>query len=379
MPDAVRGDSKSNRIAGLSSPGKIKRFFFALLAIVLGLALIEGLASLGLFGYDLIANRKLPLAERRHTQYDATLGWVNIPGIVVKDMYGPGRTLTINQQGFRAATDYSRNVPPGKTRIMCTGDSFAFGYGVGDDETFCEQIARFAPRFQVINMGQGGYGLDQSYLWYERDGFQFDHNVHLVCLGWLQFDRMFNDEFMGYGKPTLILEGGRVVANHVPVAERAYYTPWITQNARLLQSSRTVQLISRMTGSMPVGETPELNTEQVFSVSIAAVESMRTADRRHGSGIVIAWLPTPEECRSSQFEGIRMNVLTELRDRGFEVIDLLDAFRLQPQHVIDSFFIRQQDAAAKYPSSVGHYTAEGNAFVAEQLSSALVKLLEVDE
>lgn len=45
--------------------------------------------------------------ERQHTRYDEELGWINIPGTRIEDLYGAGRTLTINKQGFRARREYS--------------------------------------------------------------------------------------------------------------------------------------------------------------------------------------------------------------------------------------------------------------------------------
>ena len=58
------------------------------------------------------------VAERRHTQYDPDLGWVNEPNIDIPDMYGPGIYLRTNSQGFRNNHDISPAVPAGKARII---------------------------------------------------------------------------------------------------------------------------------------------------------------------------------------------------------------------------------------------------------------------
>ena len=36
-------------------------------------------------------------------------------------------------------------------------------------------------------MGQGGYGIDQAYLWYKRDGTKLDHDVQILRLSLMIF------------------------------------------------------------------------------------------------------------------------------------------------------------------------------------------------
>ena len=49
------------------------------------------------------------------------LGWVNRPNVSLPNLYGTGRSLHTNAQGFRADTDYAHAKPPGSLRIVCTG------------------------------------------------------------------------------------------------------------------------------------------------------------------------------------------------------------------------------------------------------------------
>ena len=130
---------------------------------------IEGLSSLILVGRAFVDRAGPLVAERRHTQYDPDLGWVNTPGVQIPDLYGPGRSLSINSQGFRGLHDTSERVAAGRLRILCSGDSFTLGYGVGDADTWCARLTALDSRLETVNMGQGGYGVDQAYLWYLRD------------------------------------------------------------------------------------------------------------------------------------------------------------------------------------------------------------------
>src|SRR5438045_269761 len=76
------------------------------------LALAEGASGLVLFAYRLYA-RPWATAEAYHAKNDPELGWVNIPGYFNPNMYGPGQSLRINQQGFRGAEEYTPDPPAG--------------------------------------------------------------------------------------------------------------------------------------------------------------------------------------------------------------------------------------------------------------------------
>ena len=71
----------------------LKRCVFFLIINILIFILIEGFAS------TYIGLEKLvqPLIlERSHTKYDSDLGWINIPNIEIRNMYGPNIYLKIN-------------------------------------------------------------------------------------------------------------------------------------------------------------------------------------------------------------------------------------------------------------------------------------------
>ena len=130
----------------------------AILTILL-FALMEGCASLTMVARTLVSYRARRVTERSHTRYDSDLGWSNITNVHLADMSGPGVPLTINSQGFRGSVSFGPTPPAEKMRIVCSGDSYTLGWGVGDDETWCALLAD--RRIETVNMGQGGYGFDQ--------------------------------------------------------------------------------------------------------------------------------------------------------------------------------------------------------------------------
>ena len=110
---------------------RLKKAVLGLLVAGFLLATLEGGLTFAVLVHDL-SRPSMPVAERRHTQFDPELGWINKPSTRIKNMYGEGAHLTINAQGFRSAEDFSACVPPGRVRIVCSGDSFTLGYGVDD-------------------------------------------------------------------------------------------------------------------------------------------------------------------------------------------------------------------------------------------------------
>jgi hypothetical protein len=174
--------------------------------------LVEGLASVVFIarGSPEVSAPDAPwLLDDWHTEYDPELGWINKPSFRNDQMYGSGVYLQTNSQRFRNVRDFDRQVPAGKVRAVCTGDSFTLGYGVSNDNTWCELLTKKDPRFESVNMGQGGYGVDQAYLWYRRDGLALDHDALIFAFIAEDVARVARRTFQGYPKPLLALHGER--------------------------------------------------------------------------------------------------------------------------------------------------------------------------
>ncbi len=80
-----------------------------------------------------------------------------------KSPYGDFRVnVRVNREGFRGR-EISAQKPAGTFRIFLLGDSFTFGLGVENDETYAAVLeaglnedARNGPRYEVINGGVRG-------------------------------------------------------------------------------------------------------------------------------------------------------------------------------------------------------------------------------
>ena len=352
---------------------------FNLIVVAVIFLLIEGLASFILF-FQAIAGTP-PVAERTHTQYDAELGWVNRPDVYIENMYGPGLDLETNAQGFRNDEDFGETVPTGQLRVICSGDSFTLGYGVDNDHTWCQRLAALDNRLQTVNMGQGGYGVDQAYLWYKRDGTTLAHDIHLFTFITNDFERMRSDSFLGYGKPVLDVQYGRLVVGNVPVPERAFYVPWLTQNSESLKKLKTVQLLSGLFQNSAQAETNNQLTQNDWlleRVNVGILQDLQQLNRDQNSLLVLVYLPTLNDYQpdpQGDTEQWRQKVRLAAQDLGIPFIDLIEEFRMLPASDVPALFLREGEV--DFPGAAGHYTVSGNDYIAQRLYEQLTALPEV--
>jgi hypothetical protein len=361
------------RMARQSWRAAVKIFVLPFMMVV-SLALIEGFASVVFFAREVYRMHVRPDAERAHTRYDSELGWVNIPRVRLPDFYGPGRTLTTNGRGFRGARDITDATPAGKLRIVCSGDSYTLGFGVADEDAWCHRLETLDPRRETVNMGQGGYGIDQAWLWYRREATTLEHQVHVFAFILDDFRRMLHDEFDGYGKPILRLDHGALTVENVPISRRSYYAPWLTQNLHLAHQLRSVTLLDELYARLRPTVTRSEDLLSALPLALAVFDDLARFHKTQGSSLLLVFLP---ECTEDAYGeaglALRSALVSETADRGMTFVDMVPEMCGLPKDVVDGFFIPNIDGPV--PDIGGHYSVEGNRFVAKALDARLQALV----
>lgn len=130
--------------------------------------------------------------------FDEVLGWRNIPNWTAKTF---GRELRISSRGLRDGEyDYERQ--PGVPRVLVLGDSYTWGYGVGNDEIFTEvmeqKLNSGGTKCEVINTGVSGWGTDQEYLFFREEGHKYRPDI-VVLAFFLNNDPVNNVASVQYG------------------------------------------------------------------------------------------------------------------------------------------------------------------------------------
>jgi lysophospholipase L1-like esterase len=323
-----------------------------LFSICFGLGVVEGIARI----FAPAAISPIILAERRHTEYDPELGWINRPNMNIPDMYGPGVGLRTNQQRFRGARDVTEMPTEGVKRIVCTGDSFTIGYGVSDNDAWCNALERFLPGIEAINMGQGGYGLDQAYLWYRRDGARFAHHVLVFAFISNDFTRMLTDAFLGYPKPRLRIIGECLQLERFPVPLKQELP---------LKWSAAVQLARMSLAKIKKPASPD----EYLLLAKAVIDRVRTLAALRGAELLLVHIPTQGDKNARPIDASRIALREFAQSHGIAHLDLVEISRKLPPEVVNSMYFTTDIAGLPY--SRGHMTIAGNEFVAREVLKAI--------
>jgi hypothetical protein len=331
-------------------------------AVLAGLVIAaEGSISLFLFVRDITI---MAWEAAPYTEYDPDFGWIAKPGVALPDFWTKGVGVHTNRQRFRATDDVPEAVPPGKTRVICTGDSFTFGDGVNNAQTWCQQLASRDARVDPVNLGQGGYGADQAYLRFLRDSKTLRHQVHLFAFIDDNFRRMQSDTSLGFGKPVLAVANGSLVAMNVPVPRMATSHSWLNAVPRALLQTRSgvfaQRVLRKFAPARPAGADKDAETKAVLRAMFA---ELKRVNQQQGSTLVLVHLATLEELGGDAWDPFLEDAA---REAQIPLIDVGKVFRARTD--MRSLFLTETTAAS-------HYNAAGHALVADVVSAELQRTL----
>lgn len=270
-----------------------------------------------------------------YIRHDADLGWSLRPGAV---MSAPGATapLHVNQRGFRSRRELADAPAADRIRLACSGDSFTFGDGVADADTWCAQLETAAPALEHVNLGVPGYGVDQMYLRYMRDAADLQAAVHVFAF----IDDDFRRMAASREKPWLTALDGRLTVHNVPVPPFQR-----SRAADLLEGLNTYQLAasigSRLRGARG---TPGPADGVLPALAAALAAAGRT---RHTAQIVVR-LPSfdPPSPQAVAF-------LAAARQSALTTIDLRERFAALPSTAPWVFFLDGRERGS-HPNAAGH-------------------------
>jgi hypothetical protein len=347
---------------------------------VLLFVVLEGFSSTLYVSYRLAApDTSVRTLSGPSVRYDSELGWVSVPGFYEKNYYAPGIALRINSRGFRANEEFTREVPQGKTRIVCSGDSFTFGDGVDNSRTWCQVLESLNGRLQTVNLAETGYGIDQMYLWYQRNAGSLEHQVQILAFIADDFRRIELSNLGGYGKPVLKIRGGDLAEANVPVPKASAVERWLAQKPSPLLQFRSLAmangLVDRLrSAGKPVAQDPSEDERMVFD---KIVERLKDINHKKNSSLVLVFLPTWRDYDpAGPSAPWRRFLREEAARRGVVLIDLIEEFQKLPVTTKDAMFI-WPGSSQYYAESPGHYSDPGNEYIARQLYSRLEAIPDV--
>ena len=171
--------------------------------------------------------------------FDEAVGWKLAPGQVVDETPDFRAVYTIGADGFRTAL--GSPVDPDAPTLVFVGDSFTFGTGVDDGETFVERTSVELGALP-LNLGMAGFGVDQ--MWRALHHYGLEREPDLVVATFVVDD--LNRSLTAYRyrggwipKPTYTVRGGELVPmdeGHRPPAP----VRWVQQRTHLAELARRI-------------------------------------------------------------------------------------------------------------------------------------------
>ena len=383
------GRQSSREGESVSGWSRRKYASFAAITILLGLAVSLGAVELLLRYHDWL------IAHSEHMEpgligYNADLGWQLTPGWSgVHHHYDYDAVYDIDASGFRVDPQAGEKGP----RVAVLGDSFTFGLGVANDETFVARLnAESDGRLHYLNLGVPGYSTDQELLLLKKTGRAIKPDIVLLVV-YLANDLFDNNRPFplqaDHAKPyfrldthrQLVLENTPVplatksaaarntgLADVVPGAERPT-PPLLTRTLGQLRIAHRLGIFQQ-----PVSIDEGLfqaRFDRYIALFLALTDALEGSSRELGAELAIALLPgasfinQPESLSARYQAFLRKQLLAGFAERpGIQVIDLASMLATEDNHRQPWYF----------PND-GHLTPQGHQLVAQFLREKLHGLL----
>jgi hypothetical protein len=318
-----------------------------IVSVILSLLAIE--ASLWIYGY--LKGDRFPNA------YDTELGWA--PRLDVRERdYLSGTIVTTLEDGTRS--NASMEVQNATNPILAVGDSFTWGVGVSDWETWPAQLEKLSGR-RVVNGGVGGYGIDQAFLRARRLLGRNSFSILIFSFIPEDIERGEYSVLHHIAKPYFDVKDGRLTLENVPVP----VPPPPPKGSGLLTTLKRSRLVSAVIERMfPKLENPQnhdtrvLDEQQGRAVACALFHELEEVTKSRGSQLIVVL--QRHEAESVANVTTAEYALSCLSDPATQVLDFKPA--LSELKTTDLLRYKR----LYIPNDV-HMTAEGNQFVAQEI------------
>jgi len=374
----------------ISPPPHKKQFIFALTSIMIGLIASLTAAELILrFQKQWIKNSdQLDIGMM---QYSKVLGWQLTPNWQGAHHHHDFNVhYRINHLGFRSTSEQVGKPKKQSKRIAIIGDSFTFGTGVKNTDTFTQQLNLAGNNAIFSNYGIPGYSTDQELLLFEQY-IRPLKPAHLILIVYLGND-LFDNE-LAYpmqadnGKPFFRLtDSNQLLEMNIPVpmqkktAEAKKYT---LQRIVMGEQNDNLTLIEKTLGQLEIFRRiglfqhktiiPKSHFKQHFTPPLklffALSSKIQASCQQIECQLSIALLPgrsyiTHPKSISGQYQSyLRHQIKRQFTNhKTIQLIDLYPGLAEASQ---------KQDKAIFFPNE-GHLNALGHHVVAQEIYRQLV-------
>lgn len=255
--------------------------------------------------------------------HDPELGWTLRPNVAHH-----------NSAGFISSDSAVALEPsPGRLRIAAFGGSYTQGtFDKGWWRVLEDELNRSGVLAEVLNFGVDGYGMDQAYLRWKRDGAPWHPQIVIFgfavvnCYDNLNLIRMIKDPEtdIPFTKPRFVMEGDglallnsptprpaempAIIANPAAWGPSAFDYYWVSQDFRYTwwRHSRLAAF-----AETKLSERSRLNSPENFyrigeepaQLALRIVETFQAGVKGSGSSFIVAHLPYDTELEALKEKG----------------------------------------------------------------------------
>ena len=300
-----------------------------------------------------------------NSSYHPTLGWIHRSNLRINPER-PHLSETTGENGIRMNSTAIKPVP--QRAILAVGDSFTYGVGVGDAETWPAALERKLGQ-PVINGGLAGYGTDQIILTAEHLFGRLAPKLLIVDFLDDDIRRSGMSVFGAAPKPYFVVDNGELALRNVPVPQKLEINSQTVGvvNA-VVNSSYLLEWISQRLGitgwrTTPVNELVNNNPVEITCLLLARAKTLAASFRadlllvlqwQHST--ILNWRERPETIAA---------ILQCAKTQGVMTLDTWEPLR--------SVNASDPDRFRAFYLHDGHMSAAGNEFIADLIYKQLTR------
>lgn len=268
---------------------------------------------------------------------DPDAGWVGLPNINARFFLPGGFDVRIanNSRGLRDS-EKGFAKPHGTRRIVVLGDSFMWGFGVDNEETFSTILQELIPDTQTINLGVSGYSTVQELVRLQMEGLRYMPDLTMLAFVWNDLRDNFDDQ-EGTRPVAVIAEDGVLRIGNQPVrkALSSPITQWFRHNSwlfgfieyrlRILKDNRELQLRANDLKARPqpsddashtvhdkksamdfsivdIYAPPRPEMDLAWNAVRLLVSSMKESAMEDGGRLIVLYVPKKEDADKELFD-----------------------------------------------------------------------------